>query len=196
MGRKRRPLSHDDKAVWQAVTRSVTPLTASKPPPGGNRQAAGPDPDRRHAPAPDPPAPFAFRPRDEPYVSIDTAPDPMAPRRAPPRMDARAFARMKRGRLEPEARLDLHGMFADSAHRRLRQFLLQSHAAGRRLVLVITGKGREAQGLAPERRGVLRTSLPVWLAQPPLDAIVLDYAAAHQRHGGGGAYYIYLRRRK
>ena len=195
MSRKRRPLSHDDKAVWQAVTRSVTPLTASKPPPEAAHPVAKPDTERP-APAPEPPAPFAFRPRAEPYVSIDTAPDPMAPRRMPPRMDAKAFARMKRGRLEPEARLDLHGMFADRAHRRLRQFLLQSHSQGRRLVLVITGKGRDAPGLAPERRGVLRTSLPTWLAQPPLDAIVLDYAPAHQRHGGGGAYYIYLRRRK
>lgn len=167
----------------------------AKPHPTSDRAPAPRKASEAH-PAPEPPAPFDFRASAEPLISIDTAPDPMAPRRAPPRMDAKAFARMKRGRLEPEARLDLHGMFADSAHRRLRQFLLHSHAAGRRLVLVITGKGREAPGLAPERRGVLRTSLPVWLAQSPLNAIVLDYAPAHQRHGGGGAYYIYLRRRK
>ena len=196
MARKRRPLSHDDKAVWQAVTRSVTPITRAKPPPEAKVSQAPARPDTPASPAPEPLAPFAFRPRNEPYVSIDTAPDPMAPRHAPPQMDAKAFARMKRGRLEPEARLDLHGMFADRAHRRLRQFLMQSHASGRRLVLVITGKGRDAPGLAPERRGVLRTSLPIWLGQPPLNAIVLDYAPAHQRHGGGGAYYIYLRRRK
>lgn len=202
MGRKRRLLSCDDAAVWQAVTRTVTPLTAAKPKPPPGDDAAGrpagnsPPVSRTPAPTPEPRAPFSFRPRQEPFVSIRTVPDPMAPRGAPPRMDAKAFTRMQRGRLEPEGRLDLHGMFADDAHRRLRQFLVQSHGSGRRLVLVITGKGREAPGLAPERRGVLRTSLPVWLAQPPLDSIVLDYAPAHQRHGGRGAWYIYLRRRK
>src|SRR6056297_1701296 len=73
MGRKRRLLSRDDAAVWQAVTRTVTPLTAAKPPPGDNAAGtpAGNSPPviRTPAPTPEPRAPFSFRPRQEPPVS-------------------------------------------------------------------------------------------------------------------------------
>ncbi|MEO0358755.1 MAG: Smr/MutS family protein, partial [Pseudomonadota bacterium] len=70
------------------------------------------------------------------------------------------------------------------------------HAQGVRCVLVITGKGRAKldHGPIPERAGVLRRSLPMWLRQPPLAQAILDVTPAHQKHGGGGAFYVYLRR--
>lgn len=116
---------------------------------------------------------------------------------APVQMDRRAFARMKRGKLEPEARIDLHGRTLDAAHADLVRFVLSSQASGRRLVLVITGKGRSGRddgGPIPTPRGVLRHQVPEWLAMPPLAQAVLQIEPAHLRHGGGGAYYIYLRR--
>ncbi len=81
--------------------------------------------------------------------------------------------------------------------RRWSGFILAAHAEGVRLVLVITGKGRpgDADAHAPQRQGILRHSLPHWLAAPPLVGRVLQIVPAHQRHGGGGAYYVYLRRR-
>ena len=64
-------------------------------------------------------------------------------------------------------------------------------------MLVITGKGRAPDGgLQPQRHGILRHSVPHWLGAPPLAARILQVAPAHQRHGGGGAYYVYLRRRR
>jgi DNA-nicking Smr family endonuclease len=111
-------------------------------------------------------------------------------------MDRRRFERLRRGRIEPEARLDLHGMNSARAHAELVDFLVAAHADGLRLVLVITGKGREGDedAHAPHRRGVLRHSLPHWLAAPPLASRVLQAAPAHHRHGGSGAFYVYLRR--
>jgi DNA-nicking Smr family endonuclease len=112
-------------------------------------------------------------------------------------MDRRRFDKLRRGRLEPEARLDLHGMTSEHAHAALTGFILDAHARDLRLVLVITGKGRaDETAFQPRRHGILRHSLPHWLAAPPLGSRILEVASAHQRHGGAGAYYVYLRRRR
>jgi DNA-nicking Smr family endonuclease len=132
-------------------------------------------------------------------VTLDLAPDPHGQlERARPHMDRRRFEKLRRGKVEPEARLDLHGMTSERAHGALTAFILAAHASGLRLVLVITGKGRpgEADAPAPHRQGILRHHVPHWLAAPPLVGRVLQVAPAHQRHGGGGAYYVYLRRQR
>lgn len=114
----------------------------------------------------------------------------------PLRMDEKAFRRMKRGKLKPEGKLDLHGMRLDTAHGALTRFILSSQASGKRLVLVITGKGkdRDEPGPMPMPRGVLRHQVPQWLALSPLAQAVLQVTPAHLSHGGEGAYYVYLRR--
>lgn len=111
-------------------------------------------------------------------------------------MDEKAFRRMKRGKLKPEGRLDLHGMRIDTAHPALTRFVLSAQASGKRLVLVITGKGkhRDEPGPMPVPRGVLRHKVPQWLSLPPLAQAVLQVTPAHLSHGGEGAYYVYLRR--
>ena len=115
---------------------------------------------------------------------------------APVQMDRKAFGKMKRGKLKPEGRLDLHGMTLDRAHPALSRFIMSAHKDGKRLVLVITGKGkqRDEGGPIPVRHGVLRHQVPQWLAMPPLSSVVLQVSQAHVSHGGGGAYYVYLRR--
>jgi DNA-nicking Smr family endonuclease len=115
---------------------------------------------------------------------------------APMRMERRMHQQMTRGKLQPEARLDLHGMTLAEAHPELIRFILSSHGKARRLVLVITGKGKNSDdiGPIPQRPGVLRQQVPNWLAAPPLGSLVLQVTPAHQRHGGSGAYYVYLRR--
>lgn len=136
----------------------------------------------------------------EPFVigskSETALPRPAATKPAAPDIDRRTYQRLKRGQTKPEARIDLHGMTADTAHGALTDFLFRAHASGKRLVLVITGKGRSGadDDPVPIRFGVLRQSLPRWVAQPPLNALVLNIAEAHQRHGGSGAFYLTLRR--
>ena len=63
--------------------------------------------------------------------------------------------------------------------------------------LVITGKGKRGPdiGPIPHRMGVLRHQVPQWLRQPPLGPATLQVTEAHLKHGGSGAFYVYLRRR-
>lgn len=115
---------------------------------------------------------------------------------APVQMDRKAFGRMKRGKLVPEGRIDLHGMTLDRAHPVLNRFILTAQASGKRLVLVITGKGKPADrpGPIPVPYGVLKHQVPQWLAMPPLAQAILQISPAHISHGGGGAFYVYLRK--
>jgi DNA-nicking Smr family endonuclease len=112
------------------------------------------------------------------------APKPAAaPRDVPPEIGGHRSTPLKRGRLEPEARLDLHGLTQESAHRTLVRFLARARANNARLVLVITGKS-----------GVLNKQFKLWLAQGELKPLVSGVSSAHKRHGGSGAYYILLKR--
>jgi DNA-nicking Smr family endonuclease len=121
-------------------------------------------------------------------------PDNLA--RAPLQMDAKTHTKMVRGRLDPQARIDLHGMTVAEAHAELIGFLLSARASGLRLVLVITGKGKsqDDRGPIPSRLGAIRHQMPHWLRLPPLSGIVQQLSQSHARHGGGGAFYLYLRK--
>ena len=134
-----------------------------------------------------------------PQSEVDLAPSLSERLDASPlRMDRKQWLRMKRGKTQPEARIDLHGMTLAQAHPALTRFLRDAHDRGLRTVLVITGKGRTGRddGPIPERRGVLRYQVPHWLSSGPLRQIVLQVTEAHLRHGGAGAYYVRLRRNR
>lgn len=206
-----RPLSDEDRAAWARVAESVRRLGAPAvpplsgpvaPEPAGAAPAAPLRPDPG-APPPRPalpPGPIARQAAPEPPVRIDLA-APLAERLSarPPQLDGARQRRLARGRMDPETRIDLHGLTRDQARAALTGFLSAARARGMRLVLVITGKGRDGDGgddLAPIPRkpGALRHDLPHWLSQPPLRELVLDLRPAHRRHGGAGAFYVYLRR--
>ncbi|MCA1776627.1 MAG: Smr/MutS family protein [Loktanella sp.] len=195
--KKPRHLSKDERDIWDRVARSATPLNPptvrkpdATPPP---RKAAKPP--RVEDPLPD----FRVGSRADAARPHDTL-GPLSDRlRAKPvSMDAKNFGRMSRGKLKPEARIDLHGMTLAEAHPELVRFMLHAVDRGRRLVLVITGKGQrvEDHSPVPQRRGILRQHVPQWLAVPPLSTHILEVRPAHQRHGGEGAYYVYLRRNR
>lgn len=192
-----RRLSPEDHALWDRVKASAQPLhpvQAIPAPP-----AREPTPPTSSPPAPAAPAPvprFRIGQAADHRRSDDLLPGlAESLGRSPLRMDAGTFGRLRRGKLRPEARIDLHGMTLAEAHPALISFILASRAAGRRLVLVITGKGRESDDLAPMpvRAGRLRHEVPRWLALPPLAPHVLQVSFAHRRHGGEGALYVYLR---
>ena len=120
------------------------------------------------------------------------------PKKKQHKMDAKVFGKLTRGKTRPEAVLDLHGMTLVEAQPALHNFILGSVQLDRRLVLVITGKGRPKvdYGPIPVRHGVLRENVPIWLRQLPLSSVILDVTTAHQRHGGGGAIYVYLKKKR
>lgn len=84
------------------------------------------------------------------------------------------------------ARLDLHGLTHDAARTRLISFLIQAREEGFRAALIITGKGKQGDG-------VLRRFAPEWLASHDLRGVVAGVSEAHRRHGGEGALYVALK---
>ena len=106
--------------------------------------------------------------------------------------------RLRKGLLEPDARIDLHGMTEGAAHRALFAYLAGAQQRGYRLVLVVTGKGNprkdETASWMVSPHGVLKQMVPRWLAQPELSAMIASIRPAHVRHGGDGALYVYLRK--
>jgi DNA-nicking Smr family endonuclease len=122
-------------------------------------------------------------------------------RLTPGGLNGRTAERLNRGDVDPQARLDLHGMTERAAHGALITFIRGAWSRGLRLVIVVTGKGaKAAQADEPfvmdSRRGILKTLTPRWLAEPELAGLIADVRSAHRSHGGGGALYVYLRKNR
>lgn len=182
---RRRILQPDEQEIWHAVARTANPLHGHafvlqpvKTPVMPQTATALPEPIP------------AFR------LGEKAAAKPQRAKPAPIQMDAKKHAKMTRGKLAPEARLDLHGMTMAQAHPELIRFILNAQSDQLRLVLVITGKGklREDYGPIPQPMGILRHNVPIWLRQMPLAPAVLQVTESHAKHGGAGALYVYLRR--
>lgn len=122
-------------------------------------------------------------------------------RKQPAQLDLRTELRLRRGQMPIDARLDLHGYNQEQAHGMLNQFVMAAHGSGKRCLLVITGKGRgglrAAEAYAPDLQpGVLKQKLPQWLSMHPLNDLVLKVFPAATKDGGGGAFYVYLKRQR
>ena len=199
--RGKRGLSEEDKALWKQVAATATPMDPSGSPKVTPEATVHNPPIRRESATTADRLP-AFRIGEKASFSsnpVNHAPT-MSARlaHAPVRMDHATHKRMLRGKLKPEDRIDLHGMVLAEAHPALISFISSAYERNLRLVLVITGKGKDRDngGPIPIRRGVLKHQVPGWLQAPPLGLMILDVREAHQRHGGGGAYYVYLKRRR
>ena len=193
--RKPRHLSPDERALWDMVAGRAVPLDPKKPA-SAPLQAPPKKPKLRQ---PDPLPDFMVGERANAARPNDLlSPIAQRLRAAPVQMDHKSYGKMTRGKIKPEGRIDLHGMTMDQAHPALVGFILNSHASGKRLVLVITGKGKDRDdgGPIPMRNGILRHQVPQWLALQPLSPAILQVTPAHVRHGGHGAYYVYLRRNR
>jgi len=184
-----RDLSEAEADLWRRVTADVKRLerkgrTAPEP--------RSPDaPQRTTAKTNKAPRPRAAGAASA-VVSPPAPPLPELDHGAAPGLDKRTFERLRRGRIAIDSRLDLHGFTQQEAHRALHDFLTSSQAAGRRCVLVITGKGSRGDG----ETGVLRTAVPAWLNRPPNRDRVLAFCYATPAHGGEGALFVLLRRHR
>ncbi|MDI4658371.1 Smr/MutS family protein [Xanthobacter autotrophicus] len=189
---RRRQLSAEERALWDHVVRSVTPLKLPAVPEDVAPLVPEPAPVVPEPPPVAPPKP----------TKASRSKTPPAPPPAPPlaSLEPKTRRRLIRG-AEVDARLDLHGLTQAAAHRRLRLFLIEAQALGHALVLVITGKGDPDRLMSTgpafgEGRGVLKRAVPLWLAEPDLRMIVVGFESAGRRHGGEGALYVRIRRRK
>ena len=171
MSKKRRDLTADEIQLWRRVATSVNRRKQEQQPP---ELAADDWPQKKIAP------PAARAP-------VLRAATPAKPITAPPQ-DRSNEKRVRRGKLEVEASLDLHGYTQDAARAALGRFLSAAHRRGHRTVVVITGVGRAGEG-------VLRRRFPEWMSDPGVAAIISGFAPAHRSHGGAGAFYVFIKRR-
>jgi DNA-nicking Smr family endonuclease len=178
-----RQLSPEEKRLWSHVARHVKPMQG---------KALPPEPEPEAAPA-KAPAPVVTKlpPALPPLPPSKPALPPMAP------VERKTLQALRRGRKDVDSVIDLHGMRQEEAHFALLSFLHRAQGSGHALVLVITGKGGAAvsNGLF-EERGVLRRMVPHWLRLPDLRHLVIGFEEASPQHGGSGALYVRLRRRR
>lgn len=187
---RRRIITPDEARVWRAVVRDVAPLPGKTVPDDETKDASS--------------SPLAPQERPEhtgssilPFNSFDPvlikAPArqnlPDLSHGLAPGLDRRTADRMKKGEMGIDGTLDLHGLSQDLAHAQLSSFIVRGHEAGRRCLLVITGKGRDGAG-------ILRAQVPRWLNQSPLRERILGFSHARPQHGGQGALYVLVRRRR
>ena len=156
----------EDKALWRYVTRDVKPMKRT--------------PARENKPP-------QVRKRTESQSSALSL--PQSPKKIGTGIDGRSDEKLRRGQMAIDARIDLHGMGQAEAYEMLSGNLLSCYNDGLRCVLVITGKGREG-------KGVLKAQVPRWLGEGVLADIVLRFHPARPQHGGQGALYVLLRRKR
>jgi DNA-nicking Smr family endonuclease len=180
---KRGGSDDDEEALWEKVAGTASPLKG-----------------RRGAPlkAPKPAAPLSEAKPQRRVAHLKPVPVPK-PRHVPRAavLDRQTSRQLDKGKLEVEARLDLHGMRQRDAHAQLRRFLKTAQARGLKHVLVITGKGADQSAKSfyeEDERGVLRNAVPHWLAEPEFAALVASFSPAPRRLGGDGALYVRVRR--
>lgn len=104
-------------------------------------------------------------------------------------IDRPTIRKIAKGRVEIQARIDLHGMRQHEAHDLLYGFLSDAWHRGLRFVLVITGKGTSMGS-----DGVLKQAVPHWFSTPLFRLYVSAYEDAVRHHGGQGALYVRLRK--
>lgn len=189
-----RQLSKTEKQLWDQVRQTVRPLNQSAVQPEESDNAG--QVEARASTKAQSPKPASSRPgaskKAKPPVSSKPGLPKLSAQPALASFSQKEKRRYSRGAMEPDARLDLHGMRQTTAFHALLQFLRTAYQQGNRTVLVITGKG----GSEPGESGVLRRAVPHWLTNDDFRPIVSGIEPAARRHGGDGALYVRLRRNR
>lgn len=185
MTRRPRGPTPEEMALWEKVAETVAPIARPR--------KAKPAPPAEEKPKPE-------RRAKTPHIAVAIAPArPNLPKPPPALapMDKRTRSRVSRGVVAVDRRIDLHGLTQTAAEARLKRFLREAQDDGAKVVLVITGKGSESGGdETRSERGVLRRMTPHWLSSPTMRDVVVGFEEAARGHGGSGALYVRIRRRR
>lgn len=180
----KRRVTPEELELWRHVVQTARPIKSK-------RRAAAP---KVETPDASPPKAKAARPA----APAATPPKSRPPAPARPHalthglshgIDRRQAERFRKGKLPIDGKIDLHGRTQQDAHDDLLAFLRGAHAAGKRTVLVVTGKG-----MTTSKTGILRQAVPRWLNEPAFRHLVLAFDYAEPQHGGEGALYVLLKR--
>ncbi len=192
MARRKKPLSLEDRNLWKKVTQTIDPLarTTKIHLPGVTQKKSTTSTVLAESHKA---AIHITKPLPTGHMNgVHHSASPLHNHSVLPTynsIDYKTRRKITRGRMPIDARIDLHGMNQNRAISMLRDFIYQAQAEDYRLVLVITGKGEAGTG-------ILRRSVPQWLSGGDLAAMVSGFQEAHISHGGGGALYVRLKRRK
>ncbi|MBN9005358.1 MAG: Smr/MutS family protein [Rhizobiales bacterium] len=182
--RRQRALSEDERQLWESVAKQTKPLRKYQRAKSVATFVIESDAGAKSAKVSKSVSPPSA---SQKAVKRDVSPPPAT-------LTRRERSQLSRGHKDIDARIDLHGMTQSRAHQALLRFLQQACGDGFTFVLVITGKGRTT---GPEsERGVLRRQVPQWLGLPEFRSLVVGFDEAHIGHGGQGALYVRLRRRR
>jgi DNA-nicking Smr family endonuclease len=189
-----RRLAPDEQALWALVAATVTPMHPGRP--VEVPTTALPATVRKPERTPDRAGVGPIRSAAAP--ALPRAPSPVATET----LDAGWDRQISSGRVAPDMVIDLHGLRREAARRLLYERVVAAADRGARVILVITGKGSEP-GPAPAdlmegrpARGAIRADLPRWLGEEGLSMRIAAVRRAHPRHGGSGAAYLILKRRR
>ena len=180
-----RRLNPEEKALWEKVVASVRPL---------HRPAARVRADVPPEPPPEPPPAMPSKPAPKRAAALPAA-KPAGRAKPGVTLDASWDRRLSRGLVQPDATVDLHGHNLATAYDLLDRRLDQAVSEGARVLLLVTGKP-PADDRRPVGRGAIRAAVGDWLAGSRHAADIAAVRNAHPRHGGAGALYIILRRKR
>lgn len=194
--KKDQDLNAEDQALWQSFCEEISDgLTSSPEVEDFESLLEGYEARRPQPSKPGKPSPQRVLKRQTDQLQSPSSADKRQERRLPPKgladVDRRTRQKLRRGQFAVQAILDLHGHDRYAAFDRLTAFVQTHYHRGTRVVLVITGKGL----LSPDGTGILKKSLPRWIEDQPLSNYILDYTLARGKDGGGGAYYLLIRRK-
>ena len=184
---KKGALSPEDRELWGKVAKTLTQINPDRAKALKEELAQAAD---------TPPEKTIKTPKTATAIK---APSPVKQPAAPlplHHLEHRYRRKIVRGVTAIDARIDLHGLTQHQAHDRLLGFLYQAQARRHKVVLVITGKGGGPERAYMDERGVLRRMVPQWLAMPDLRSVIIGYEEAHTSHGGAGALYVRIRKKR
>lgn len=161
-----RPLKPGETKIWRHVSKTVSPRRRPK-----GKGSAKPLPTRED---------FAH------MLRIPAGQAPQA-KPLPQSLDVNQDKRVRRGRIQIDAKIDLHDLTQNFARPALHRAIVRASNRNKLCLLVVTGKGLRGDG-------VLRRNFPDWIAEPAVRPLVASYAPAHIKHGGTGAWYVFLKR--
>lgn len=175
-------LRPEDRILWEMVAKTAKPLVKPKAEPDElpDFKTLMAEEEKRPAKTKVQPAAEAGKPKKGLSVLSEMQVQSL---------DKPTHRKLAKGRVDIEARIDLHGLTQGEAHGLLYGFLVSAHARGLRHVMVITGKGRSFGS-----EGILRQAVPHWFSTPLFRLLVSAYEDAARHHGGHGALYVRLRR--
>lgn len=176
----KKTMSSEDRILWGKVARSVRAL------PGRMDFLDEFEAENAELQAPAGGVPI-FNPKGE---ASGPAPSSRKPDHRHHPIERPVQKKIAKGRLQLEARIDLHGLVQSEAHAMLLGFLVHAHERGLRHVLVITGKGSSMGS-----EGALKRAVPLWFSKPEFRFLISGYETASRGHGGEGALYVRLARR-